>query len=394
MPGSVPSPARHNPLTDLTLAQLRERTSAKWQRYAPDVLPLFVAEMDTPLAPPIEEALARAVHSGDMGYPEGHAYEEALAQFAANRWDWPGISPDHMAGVADVISGYVSALALFTEPGDHVVVNPPVYPPFYSAVSASGRIVTEAPLGAHGRLDFDTIEEALARAAAAGKRVALLLCSPHNPTGAVHTRRELEHVAQLAHQYNAGVVVDEIHAPLVFAPHTFVPYLTVDGGDTGISLMAASKAWNLAGLKGALMIAGTGASSALERFRTIPHHGPSHLGAMAQTAAYRDGGAWLDELMAGLDNNRALLARLLSEQLPDVHCREPEATYLAWLDCSDLELPGEDPAAYFLEHARVALNSGPTFGTGGAGHVRLNFATHPDILTEAIRRLAASTSAE
>lgn len=394
MPDSVAAPARHNPLTDLTLPQLRERTSAKWRRYAPDVLPLFVAEMDTPLAPAVEEALARAVHLGDMGYPEGKAYEESLVHFATARWDWPSLEPEHIAGVGDVISGYVAALGLFTEPGDHVVVNPPVYPPFYSAVRASGREVTEAPLGADGRLDLASIEEALKAAGAAGKRAALLLCSPHNPTGTVHTRTELEQVSQLAHRYNAGVVVDEIHAPLIFTPHTFVPYLTVDGGETAISLMAASKAWNLAGLKGALLIAGTGASAALKRFRTIPHHGPSHLGAIAQTAAYLEGGEWLDDLVAGLDLNRTMLARLLSEQLPDVHCQLPEATYLAWLDCRYLDLPDEDPAAYFLEHARVALNSGPTFGTGGAGHVRLNFATHPDIVTEAVRRMAASTSAE
>jgi cystathionine beta-lyase len=393
MPESAAAPPRHNPLTDLTLAQLRERTSAKWRRYAPDVLPLFVAEMDTPLAPAIEEALSRAVRMGDMGYPEGSAYPESLAQFAADRWDWPDISADHMAPVADVIVGYVAALALFTEPGDHVVVNPPVYPPFFSAVRASGREVTEAPLSPEGRLDPDSIEDAFKRAATAGRRVALLLCSPHNPTGTVHTRDELERVAQLAHQYNAGVVVDEIHAPVVFAPHTFIPYLTVEGGDTGMSVMAASKAWNLAGLKGALVVAGTGASAELEKFRTLPNHA-SHLGAIAQTAAYLEGGPWLDDLVAGLDLNRELLARLLSEQLPDVRWQLPEATYLAWLDCRDLELPSVDPAEYFLEQARVALNSGPTFGTGGTGHVRLNFATHPDILTEAVRRMAASTSAE
>ena len=156
--------------------------------------------------------------------------------------------------------------------------------------------------------------------------------------------------------------------------------------------MAASKAWNLAGLKGAIMIAGAQAGDLMKDFRSVPRHGPSHWGAIAQTAAYRDGGPWLDDLLSGLDSNRHLLTTLLEAQLPDVRYHMPEATYLAWLDCRALHLSGADPSAFFLEEARVALNSGPTFGTGGAGHVRLNFAARPDVLTEAVRRMAAATS--
>lgn len=385
------SSERTNPLTELTLSQLRTRTSAKWRRYAPDVLPLFVAEMDTSLAPPIREALARAVDGGDTGYPEGQAYQESLAEFAARRWGWQ-VSPNRMVGVPDVITGYIDALTLVTEPGDHVVVNPPVYPPFFSHVRGAGRVVSEAPLRPDGRLDLATLEEAFERASAAHRGAAYLLCSPHNPTGVLHTRDELEAVAALAERYRVRVVADEIHAPLVYPGGEFVPYLTVAGGEQGLSLMAASKAWNLAGLKGAIMIAGEGADDVMTEFRGVPRHGPSHWGAIAQTAAYRDGGAWLDDVVAGLDSNRHLVATLLEAQLPDVRYRPPEATYLGWLDCRALDVGGVDPAAFFLDEARVALNSGPTFGTGGAGHVRLNFATHPDIITEAVRRMAAATS--
>lgn len=378
-----------NPLTELSLSDLRQRTSAKWRRYDPDVLPLWVAEMDVTLAAPIREELERVVRDGDTGYPAGTAYTESLAQFASTRWGWE-VSPGQMTGVADVITGYVDLLTLVTEPGGRIVVNPPVYPPFYSYLKAADREVEEAPLGSDLRLDFAALETAFARATEGGRSAAFLLCNPHNPTGIAHTRTELEHVAELAERYGLPVISDEIHAPLVYEGHEFVPYLSVPGGEHGYSLMAASKAWNLAGLPAAIAIGGDAVKANLARYAASAHHGPTHLGTLAQTAAYQHGGPWLDALLKGLDANRHLLATLVDEHLTGAHYRLPEATYLAWIDCGPLELDG-DPAAHFLEHARVALNPGPTFGTGGEGHVRVNIATHPDILTEAARRMGAST---
>lgn len=385
----VPADSPQRPLTQLTLAELRQRKSAKWQHYAPDVLPLWVAEMDVLPAPPIQEALARAVQDGDLGYPSGTAYTESLAAFAAERWGWD-VSPGHMTGVADVITGYVDLLTRVTEPGGRIVVNPPVYPPFYSYLKAAGREVEEAPLGSDLRLDLAAIEESFKRTAGQGVSTAFLLCNPHNPTGTAHTRAELEALAALADRFNVTVISDEIHAPLVYADHEFVPYLSVPGGEYGYSLMSASKAWNLAGLPAAIAIGGTAVHAELTQYAASAHHGPSHLGTLAQTAAYEHGGPWLDSLMDDLDANRRLLATLVNEHLAPAQYTLPEATYLAWIDCRSLEL-GSDPASHFLEHARVALNSGPTFGTGGEGHVRLNLATHPDILTEAVRRMGAST---
>ncbi|WP_348523524.1 hypothetical protein [Demequina litorisediminis] len=185
-------------------------------------------------------------------------------------------------------------------------------------------------------------------------------------------------------------MADEIHAPLFYAGETFVPYLSVAGGERGFSVMAASKAWNLAGIPAAIVIGGTKAQDDLARYGNSAHHGPTHFGTLAQTAAYEHGEPWLDALLPSLDRNRHLLATLVEEHLPGAVYRLPAATYLTWIDCRGLELD-VDPSAYFLEHARVALNSGPTFGTGGAGHVRVNIATHPDILTEAVRRMGAST---
>lgn len=251
------------------------------------------------------------------------------------------------------------------------------------------RQVVEALLGADRRIDLGALEEAFQEAVAGGRRAAYLLCSPHNPTGTVHTTGELTAVAALADRYGVRVVADEIHAPLTAAGVDFVPYLSVPGAENGLSLMSASKAWNLAGIKAALAVAGPAAAADLARLPEEVSHGPSHLGVIAHTAALSEGTAWLDALLAGLDDNRRLLADLLAAHLPALAHRPGEATFLAWLDCRALGL-GDDPADVFLERGRVALNSGIPFGTGGTGHVRLNLATSPEVITEGVRRMAAA----
>ncbi|MDN0197815.1 MalY/PatB family protein [Streptomyces sp. S.PNR 29] len=378
-----------NPLRALTLDQLRCRTSMKWRTYPEDVLPLWVAEMDVPLAEPIVRAVTDALARGDTGYPVGTAYAEALADFAEKRWSWDGLAVQRTAIVPDVMLGVVEMLKLVTGPGDTVVVNSPVYPPFYQFVEHMDRQVFEAPLGTEGRIDLGGLEDAFRRAVDGRRRAAYLLCSPHNPTGTVHTADELATVAVLADRYGVRVVADEIHAPLVVGGVDFVPYLSVPGAGNGLSLMSASKAWNLAGLKAALAIAGPEAAADLARLPEEVGHGPSHVGVIAHTAALRDGTAWLDALLAGLDDNRRLLGELLAGHLPGIAHRPGEATYLAWLDCRALGL-GDDPAEVFLRRGRVALNSGVPFGTGGAGHVRLNLATSPEVVREAVRRMAAA----
>ena len=203
------------------------------------------------------------------------------------------------------------------------------------------------------------------------------------------TAAELTAVAALAGRYGVRVVADEIHAPLTAPGVDFVPYLSVPGAGSGLSLMSASKAWNLAGLKAALALAGPEAAADLARLPEEVSHGPSHVGAIAHTAALRDGTPWLDALLDGLDDNRRLLADLLARHLPAITYRPGEATYLAWLDCRALGL-GDDPADVFLQRGRVALNSGLPFGTGGAGHVRLNLATSPEVIEEGVRRMVAA----
>lgn len=361
----------------------------KWRTHPDDVLPMWVAEMDVPLAEPVVRAVTDALARGDTGYAAGSAFAEALAGFADERWGWKGLEVERTAIVPDVMMGVVEMLKLVTGPGDPVIVNTPVYPPFFQFVEHMDRRVLEAPLGTDRRIDLAALEEAFRRAVAPGRRAAFLLCSPHNPTGTVHTATELADVAMLARTYGVRVVADEIHAPLMAQGAAFVPYLSVPGAESGLSLMSASKAWNLAGLKAALAIAGPDAADDLARIPEEVSHGPSHVGIIAHTAALRDGCAWLDALLAGLDDNRRLLAGLLAEHLPAVRYEPAQATYLAWLDCRALHL-GDDPAAVFLERGRVALNSGANFGTGGAGFVRLNLATSPDLITEAVQRMAAA----
>ncbi len=388
-----------NPLEELTLAQLRRRTSMKWRAHPDDVLPLWVAEMDVKLPPTVAEALRRTIDLGDTGYPCGTALAEAVAEFASRRWQWHDLEVGRTAIVPDVMLGVVETLRLVTDRGDAVVVNPPVYAPFYAFVSHDGRRVIEAPLGADGRIDLDSLEEAFARARSSAAKVAYLLCNPHNPTGAVHTAEELSGVAELARRLGVRVVSDEIHAPVVLAGSRFVPYLTVPGGEDAFALMSGSKAWNLSGIKAALAVAGPEAAADLRRMPEEVSHGPSHLGVIAHAEAFRTGGDWLDALLRGLDENRTLLGDLVAEHLPAVKCQWPQGTYLAWLDCRELgfaeDVPDglavvadlSGPARWFLDHARVALSSGHVFGTGGAGHVRLNFATSKAILAEAISRM-------
>jgi len=378
-----------NPLTVLSLDQLRARRSIKWRMYDADVLPMWVAEMDTPLAEPVAEALSALVARGDTGYAHMAGLAEAFAGFASSRLGWAPDPADALL-VPDVMTGIVTVLGAVTRPGDGVAINPPVYHPFFSHLSNAGRRVVEVPLLASGsRLDLDELE----RVFATGEARAYLMCNPHNPTGDVFARDELLAVGSLAARYRVRLLVDEIHAPLTYTGVVATPVLTLAGESEAAArafvFVSASKAWNLPGLKAALVFAGP---EALDDLRAVPDDvsfGAGLAGVIAGEAALRDGVPWLDELRAGLDGNRRLLADLLDEHLPQVAYQPPAATYLAWLDCRALDL-GDDPAETFLEHGRVAVYSGPMFGSPGKGFVRLNFATSPEILREGVRRMAAA----
>jgi cystathionine beta-lyase len=370
------------------LEVLRRRRSAKWRAYPSDVLPLTVAELDFALAPPVAAALSEALACSDTGYATGDGLGEALAQFAGRRWGWE-IDPAAVTPAPDVGMGVVEALRALTGRGGTVVVNTPVYPPFFDWVPAAGARVLEVPLSEEAagfRLDLAGLAEAFATGP-----TAYVLCNPHNPVGRAHSRAELAEVAKLATRFGVTVVSDEIHGPLTLAGSTFTPMLSVPGAARcTITVLSATKAWNLAGLKCALVVTGSPEmASVVEHFAGYIRPRLGHLGALATVAALREGGPWLDRLLRTLSARRDQLGTLLARRLPVVRWHPPEATSLAWLDCRAIGT-GFAPYRHFLEHARVALEPGPRFGTQGSGYVRLNFATGADLLEQAIDQMASA----
>jgi cystathionine beta-lyase len=362
----------------------------KWRHYPDDVLPLWVAEMDTPLAPPIEAAVLAAVGRGDTGYADPGSLAEAFVGFAQHRWGW-WPDPGEVRLVGDVAEGIREVLHLVTKPGDAILISTPAYAPFLRLIPREDRAVRASPLarepGGRYRLDLDR----LARDLAAPEVTAYLLVNPHNPTGLVLSRDELSAIAGLCAEHGVRVLADEIHAPLIYPEAKFVPLLTLPEAQGALAFHAASKAWNLAGLKAAVVVPGAAAVHDLRPMSRDVEVVAGLLGVLASETAYRFGGPWLDDLLAELDENRVLLGSLLAAELPEVGYVPPEATFLAWLDCTGLRI-GSDPAEVFLEHGRVALSSGPMFGDPGAGFARLNFATSPEVLAEGVRRMAAAVS--
>ena len=376
---------------DLDVGDLHRRLSEKWHRYPRDVLPSFVAEMDYPLAPPLRAALEEVARLGDTGYAWPNAeLAQSLSGFAAARWGWSP-PPDSVRLVPDVMVGVLESLRLLLRAGDGVIVNPPVYPPFFEHIAEAGCTVVESPLardvdGAY-HLDLDGVE----RAFQGGAR-AYLLCNPHNPTGTVPSRDHLLRVAELAQRYDAYVISDEIHAPLALAGATHVPYLSAgeSAAERGVALVSASKAWNVPGLKCAQLLAVSERMRAhVERMPDAVLYRTGIVGIHASIAAYCDGGAWLDSLLGVLDRNRTLMSDLVLELLPGVRYVPPRATYLAWLDCTALGIDG-DLGGFFREHGGVAVLDGQAFGSGGEGFVRLTLGTSRQMLIDIIERMSTA----
>ncbi|HUD36960.1 MAG TPA: aminotransferase class I/II-fold pyridoxal phosphate-dependent enzyme [Streptosporangiaceae bacterium] len=378
-------------LGNFSLADLAARKSYKWRCYPPDVLPAFVAEMDFMVAEPIAAAVRAALEVGDTGYPDPGDLGEAFGGFAAERLGWT-IKPEWVFPIPDVMTGIAEILQAVTPDGSGVVINPPVYGPFYLRLGYMNRQVVDAPLhrAADGSydLDFEVLDQALARPDVS----AYLLCSPHNPLGNVWRRDQLLTIADLAARHQVVLLVDEIHAPLALADARHVPFASLDHpmAQRAYTFNSASKGWNIAGLKCGIAVASSQAMADLltDRWEALL---ASHFGVLASIAAFSEAVDWLDAVRLQLVENRQLLARLLREQLPEVGYVPGAASFLAWLDCRQLDL-GDDPAEAFLERGRVALTGGPYFGAQGKGFARLNIGTSPELVTEAVRRMAAAVA--
>ncbi|HXZ69982.1 MAG TPA: aminotransferase class I/II-fold pyridoxal phosphate-dependent enzyme, partial [Streptosporangiaceae bacterium] len=340
----------------------------------------------------IAPAVAAALAIGDCGYPHKGALGQAYAAFAADRLGWD-VDPGRVYPIPDVMTGLAEVVEAITPPGSGIVVNSPVYPPFRFRFGLYGRRIIDAPLARDeaGRYDLDpaAIEAALSQPGAA----AYLLCSPHNPTGNVWSAGQLEMVADLCQRHGAALLVDEIHAPLVLPGARFVPFGSLRHEMTGQAFVftSASKGWNIPGLKCGVAVAGSQPGRTLLEQRAGALLA-AHLGVLASVAAFTEGGPWLDAVLRQLDENRALLAALLREHLPAAGYAQPQASFLAWLDCRALGL-GDDPSAVFLDRGRVAVGRGPNFGRQGHGFARLNIGTSPELIAEAVRRMALACRA-
>lgn len=365
-------------IRDLTDAEARRALVCKWG-VPDDVLPAWVAEMDYALAPVVAEALQDAVAAGMTGYPAfvpGGELGAAYADFARRRFGQE-VDSEQVVPVSDVTAGIRLVLDIVCEPGP-VVLPTPAYPPQLTVVGVTGRELVPVPLdpdAPDAALDLDGIDRALA----AGART-VLLTQPHNPLGRVYRRAELEGLRDLATRHGASVISDEIHAPLVLPGHEHVPYLSVPGtAEHGVAVVAASKAFNIAGLRCAQIV--TADEPTFQRLTEVPmprNDSWSPLGVVAAVAAYRRGDAWLDALVRRLDGQRVLFTDLLAEHLPLARMRPLEATYLAWVDLRAYGV--DDPARRILERGRVKVAPGQDYAPDLHGHVRVNLATSPDRL--------------
>lgn len=384
---------RHRPIDfdELDIRRLQQRRSAKWRFHPRDVLPAWVAEMDYPIAAPIQAELRRFTENGDAGYPLGDAdtgLPEAFRERMNTRFGW-NPDPTRVELLSEVVQGMYIALEAFTEKGDGAIVQTPIYPPFLGVVADTGRQMVENPLVSNGsRLELDL--ESLASKIDDNTKI-LLLCNPHNPSGRVMEGSELEEMGRLVLQHDLIVVSDEIHADLLYEGRVHIPFATLgpDIAERTVTLTSASKAFNIPGLRCA--IAHFGSADLHQRFNQLhPAHirgGIGLFGIYASIAAWRWGQPWLDDVVAHLEGNRNYAKQALEHRIPEIGFLSPEATYLAWLDCGGLELEGS-PAGYFLRNGKVALSGGRRFGAAWEDHVRLNFATSRPILTELIDRMA------
>ncbi|MFF4806108.1 MalY/PatB family protein [Streptomyces sp. NPDC001351] len=380
---------------DLDRDWLRGRGSVKWHRPGPDVLPAWVADMDFPIPPAVVTALHDAADRRDLGYPDwphGSPLRTAFARRMTERYGWAATA-ERVREQTDLIQCLQLILHLATSEGDAVAIQTPNYPPFLATLETMGRRAVPIPMkdtDEGWRMDFAALDAAVRHAACK----VLVLVNPHNPTGRVLTRQELEEVAAIARRHDLLVVSDEIHAELTYAPHQHIPFasLSSDAAQRTVTLTSATKAFNLAAIRCAVTHYGPDRLLALRDAQPPDLYGTvSPLGVVATEAAWRDGDAWQRDLLTVLDRNRRRLSEVLRALMPRLRHHPPEATYLAWIDTRPLDLD-EPPTERVLKAGNVLLDGGTPFGPGADAFLRVNFATSQavleDILTGLTRALA------
>lgn len=380
-----------HPYDQLTEERLRKLHGAKWNYYPQDVLPLWVADMDFPVAEPIRQAIRDYADQDDFGYPMPSGIPGLLDAVGSHFESRHGVSfePDQIFPASGIIPALYLATTALSGPGDEVIIQPPVYPPFAMAVQNTGRKVVDNPMkftGGRWEMDLEQLESAISPATR-----LLIFCNPQNPTGRVFTRTELEALGEIVVRHNLWVVSDELHADLVLdGRHIPLADISPELAQRTITLFGPTKTFNIAGLKVGFAMSHN--EDLLARFKAqaagvlTP---PNVLAQAAARAAFTDCEAWLADTVDYLRANRQLLGELVAAELPGVHFTENEGTYLAWLDFRDVVSP-EELENFLLKEARVSLNDGATYGEGGAGFARINLATSSGILREAVQRISAA----
>ena len=394
--GDIASARRFRSMTLdlLDIDHLRGRRNVKWGTYPADVLPAWIADMDFGVAAPIRDFMQDKTSSSDFCYPLKPPYESlerALRERMQSRYGW-NVDPRRIEIINDVIQGIYIALQTYGERGQQAVIQTPIYPPFLEAVGDTGRPGVLNPLIATAE-NFEIDFEGLLRTLSPDTRF-LLLCNPHNPTGLVHDRGELETLAEIALRHDLVVLSDEIHADLVFPGRAHIPIASLGPEIEArtVTFVSATKAFNMAGLRCAMAVFGS--EKLHHEFNSVPRRlrgGMNAFGVEATRIAWTDCDEWLHATLAYLQANRDFIGDFVRVNLPGIAYRTPRSTFFAWFDCRSLGL-GEEPYDFFLREAKVALMPGPSFGPEGAGWTRLNFATSREILAEILERMSRALS--
>ena len=380
----------------------RNTHSTKWTLYPPDILPLWVADMDFAVPEPIQVALQQKVDLGIFGYER--VYKELLLTVADRMkrlYDWQ-VTADMVVAIPGVISGFNLAARVTCKPGEGLLVQPPVYPPFFKVHENLGLVHQVAPLtqvntgsSLHYEVDWGEFKAALN---SEGVHTGMfLLCQPHNPTGAIYTRDQMTRLAEICLENNTIICSDDIHSEILLGGSNFTPMavLAPEIADRTITLVAPSKTFNVAGLYCAFAIIPS--PDLRQSYRQEMERATMHLNSLgmaaAQVAFSGECDPWLHDLLVYLTANRDVLVDFVRQELSGVRCTVPDATFLAWLDFNDLIRVGKVPACpykYFLKDVNLSLNDGATFGPGGEGFVRLNFGCPRSTMLTALQRIRTS----
>lgn len=363
----------------------------KWDTYADDIIPMWIADTDFKCPQPVIDAMVKRAQHGIYGYPvNDQSFEKSIVNWQKKRFDWE-INPDWVEYTPAVIPAIIYAMYAFTNPGDNIVVQMPAYHPFHAIIPNNGRHILGNNLilqkdGSY-EIDFDNLEELLSK-----KRTTMfLLCSPHNPTGKCFTREELTRISELCLNYNVFVVSDEIHSDIVYKGSKHIPYgsLSKEAADNCVVCVNPSKTFNIAGVR-------TGAAVIPNRhnhdlfyapLENLKAYGRTVFGTLPIETSYNECDYYADQLLEYLEGNLEYLKKFLAEKVPKIKVGKPQATYLIWLNCEELSMEPKELQKFFLEKAKVAMNEGSTFGSGGAGFMRMNIACPRSRLIEALNRI-------